>query len=240
MKVFSSIRNVLQRLFAPSCLLCDASCSEMGNAGISLCTACQQDLPWILHSCKGCALPIEDTGRDYCSACQQLPWLSDQVICFVHYASPVDYLIKKLKFGHKLSAAKVLGHLMAQQIVQGDLELPDAILPVPLHKKRLRVRGFNQAQELYREINKVVAVPLLKGVERVIYTEAQTLVKGDERVKNLQGAFSFVLGQAVPEHVVILDDVVTTGATSNELSKVLKAAGVKKVTVWAVARATSH
>ena len=240
MKVITSGRELLQRLFAPSCLLCDASCSETGNAGISLCTACQQDLPWILHSCKGCALPIDNTELDYCSACQQLPWLSDQVICFVHYASPIDYLIKKMKFGHKLSAAKVLGRLMGQQIVQGDLELPDAILPVPLHKKRLRTRGFNQAQELYREINKVIAIPLMKGVERVVYTEAQTLVKGDERAKNLQGAFSAVLGKDVPKHVVILDDVVTTGATSNELSKILKAAGVEKVTVWAVARATPH
>ncbi|PWQ99023.1 ComF family protein [Leucothrix arctica] len=240
MKVTISIRDSLQRLFTPSCLLCDASCSETGNAGISLCMGCQQDLPWILHSCNGCALPIESTELDYCSACQQSPWLSDQVICFVHYASPVDYLIKKMKFGHKLSAAKVLGRLMAQQIVQGDFELPDAILPVPLHKKRLRSRGFNQAQELYREINKTVAIPLLKGVERTIYTEAQTLVKGDERAKNLRGVFSVKLGSTVPKHVVILDDVVTTGATSNELSKVLKAAGVEKVTVWAVARATPN
>ena len=238
MKVASNIRNLLQRLFAPSCLLCDASCSETGNAGISLCTACQQDLPWILHSCNGCGLPIENTNLQHCSSCQKRPWLSDRVICFLHYASPVDYLIKKMKFGHKLSAAKVLGRLMSQQIVQSDLELPDAILPVPLHKKRLRTRGFNQAQELYREINKNVAIPLLKGVERTIYTEAQTLVKGDERAKNLKGVFSVKLGTTVPKHVVILDDVVTTGATTNELSKVLKAAGVKKVTVWAVARAT--
>ena len=240
MKVTSNIRRSLQRLFSPSCLLCDASCSETGNAGISLCTACQRDLPWILHSCKGCALPIENTNSAFCSACQIKPWLSDQVICFLHYASPVDYLIKRMKFSHKLSAAKVLGRLMSQQIVQGDLELPDAILPVPLHKKRLRTRGFNQAQELYREINKSVTIPLLKGVERTIYTDAQTLVKGGERAKNLRGVFSVKLGSTVPRHVVILDDVVTTGATSNELSKVLKAAGVEKVTVWAVARATPN
>lgn len=239
MKLVANVREQLQRLLAPSCLLCDASCSETGNAGISLCVPCQQDLPWILHSCKGCALPLENRHQTLCNSCQTTPWLSDEVICFLHYASPVDYLIKRMKFSHKLSAAKVLGWLIAQQMVQGGLELPDAILPVPLHKKRLRTRGFNQAHELYREINKVVPIPLLKGVRRTVYTDAQTLVRGDERAENLKGAFSFKASQTLPRHVVILDDVVTTGATSNELANVLKAAGVVKVTVWAVARATA-
>ena len=241
MKVLANVRDVFQRALAPSCLLCDASCPETGHAGISLCADCQQDLPWILHQCHGCGLPIENTHVTQCKACGSAPWLSDRVICFLHYATPVDYLVKRMKFAHQLSAAKVLGYLFAQQLMQNTIDVPDAILPVPLHKKRLRARGFNQALELYREINKHVPIPLLKGVERVVYTDAQTLIKGDERAKNLQGAFRVDLTASnIPKHVVILDDVVTTGATSNELSKSLKAAGVEKVTVWAIARATPH
>ena len=164
----------------------------------------------------------------------------DSVICALHYANPVDYLIQRMKYAHQLSYAKVLGELLARHLSQTNIDKPDAILPVPLNKARLRTRGFNQTVELYRELNNHFPIPLVKGVRRVKNTSHQTQVKGDERAQNLQGAFAIESGAKLPQHVVILDDVITTGATTNTLAQLLKESGVEKVSVWAVARATER
>lgn len=185
-------------------------------------------------------MPLEDRKKTHCLQCQIEPPIFDSAICALHYSMPVDYLVKRLKFGHQLSYAKVLGTLLAQHLVQQDIGPVDAILPVPLHKARLRKRGFNQALELAHELHQSLDIPLFKGVTRVVNTTAQTLVKGEDRVANLSGAFAIKSGVSLPNHIAIIDDVITTGSTSNELARLLKEAGVAKVSVWAVARATTH
>ncbi len=224
----------LSHWFAPSCVLCDA----VSDAPVSLCIACQQDLPWLLHACQRCSLPLDNTERAVCAKCQREPPVSDSVTCILHYATPVDFLIKRMKFGHQLSYAKVLGYLLAQQLRQSSALLPDAILPVPLHDARLRERGFNQTLEIYRELRRTLNIPLLTSVTRAHRTQAQSLLSAEQRVENIRDVFAVKAGASLPAHIVILDDVVTTGATSNELSRVLKAAGVSRVSVWAIARAT--
>ena len=232
MKILKQLKQVWP---APNCVLCEA----VSDNPLSLCTACQQDLPWLLHCCQHCALPMEDRQKTTCLQCQIEPPVFDEAICALHYSTPVDYLIKRMKFGHQLSYAKVLGSLLAQHLSQMDIASVDAILPVPLHKSRLRQRGFNQALELAKDLRKYQDIPLLKGITRVVNTKAQTLVKGEDRALNLTGAFAIKPGAVLPQHVAILDDVITTGSTSNELAHLLKGAGVAKVSVWAVARATT-
>lgn len=201
--------------------------------------ACQQDLPWLLHACEHCALPLEDKKKSVCIQCQIAPPIFDGALCALHYSTPVDYLIKRMKFGHQLSHAKLLGSLLSQHASQQSIGKVDAILPVPLHKSRLRQRGFNQSLELAREVSRDHEIPLLTGVTRIVNTTAQTLVKGDDRENNVRDAFCVKEGTILPNHVVILDDVITTGSTSNELARLLKSSGVAEVSVWAVARATS-
>ena len=231
------VLNKLRQLWpAPNCLLCDA----VSDSELSLCMACQKDLPWLLHCCRRCAMPIEDRQKTLCLQCQIEPPVFDEAICALHYSLPVDSLIKRMKFSHQLSCARVLASLLAQHLSQLDISSVDVILPVPLHKTRLRQRGFNQALELAKDLRRYHDIPLLKGVSRIVNTKAQTLVKGQDRVQNLSGAFTIKPGSELPEHVAILDDVITTGSTSNELTRLLKNAGVKKVTVWAVARATTN
>lgn len=185
-------------------------------------------------------MPLEDRSKTLCVQCQIEPPIFDAAICALHYATPVDYLVKRLKFGHQLSYAKVLGTLLFQHLSQSEIGTVDAILPVPLHKARLRKRGFNQALELAHELQKPLGIPLFKGITRVINTTAQTLVKGEDRAANLNGAFAIKSGVTLPRHIAIVDDVITTGSTSNELARLLKEAGVAKVSVWAVARATAN
>jgi len=182
---------------------------------------------------------MEDQQKRVCLQCQIEPPIFDEAVCALHYSTPVDYLIKRMKFGHQLSYAKVLGSLLAQHLSQMDISSVDAILPVPLHKSRLRQRGFNQALEMAKDMRKYHGLPLLTSVTRVVNTKAQTLVKGEDRALNLSGAFSIKSGVELPRHITILDDVITTGSTSNELARLLKVKGVEKVSVWAVARATA-
>jgi ComF family protein len=225
----------LKQWFAPSCVLCDA----VSDDEISLCTGCQQDLPWILHACNHCGIPIENSQQTVCLACELNPPAVDSVICALHYAAPVDFLIKRMKFGHQLAYAKVLGVLLSRHLSQLSVDMPDALLPVPLHKARLRKRGFNQTLELYRAVNQQYPIGLFNDVKRIKNTKHSTMVKGDERKENLQGAFEVKAEASVPRHVVILDDVITTGATTNTMAKLLKEAGAETVSVWAVARATA-
>ena len=173
--------------------------------------------------------------------CQITSPIVDNAVCALHYSSPVDYLIKRMKFGHQLSHANVLGSLLAQHLSQIERGSVDAILPVPLHKARLRKRGFNQSLELAHALRRQNDIPLLKGVQRSVNTKAQTLVKGEEsRAANIRNAFTVEEGTTLPKHVAIIDDVITTGSTSNELARLLKSLGVEAVSVWAVARATTQ
>lgn len=226
----------LRQWFAPSCVLCDAVSDDC----ISLCTACQKDLPWLLHTCERCAIPLENTQLSVCTQCELNPPAVDSVFCALHYATPVDYLVKRMKFGHQLVYAKILGQLLARELGQRNLDQPDVILPVPLHNARLRSRGFNQTVELYREIQQHFLIPQFKGTLRIKNTKAQTKTKGEERSSNLQGAFALKANIEVPRHIAILDDVITTGATTHSLAQLLKEEGAEKVSVWAVARATER
>lgn len=144
-----------------------------------------------------------------------------------------------MKFQQQLSSAAILAALLRLEIIQKnpDVTLPDALLPVPLHKSRLVKRGFNQSLEISRNIAKAKKIPLLiKTVERVKNTDAQTHLNKQQRLKNVKGCFK-VLEVPLAKHIVIIDDVITTGATTNELARILKAAGVDKVGVWSIARA---
>jgi ComF family protein len=116
-------------------------------------------------------------------------------------------------------------------------ELPDCLLPVPLHSSRLRQRGFNQSIEIARVIAKRLQIPIVHdAVIRRRSTESQTGLTAKQRQKNIRGAFD-VVGDLAGKHVLIIDDVVTTGSTVNELAKVLKRKGVKRVGVLSIARA---
>lgn len=223
-------------LFKSQCVLCDAKV----NGRISLCLGCRADLPRIEFACKGCALPLpSESESDLCGQCIGQSTYVDYAISLFHYASPIDYLISQMKFQQQLSVAAVLGDLLKTHINEIKLEhgLPDALLPVPLHRKRIIKRGFNQSLEIIKPLSKSNDIPvLLDVIARSKETKAQTNLSKLERKKNVAGSFSLSVKPQF-DHVVIVDDVVTTGATTNELAKLLKKSGVEKVGVWSLARA---
>ncbi len=225
-------------LLPSSCVLCDCSVSRV----ISLCKSCEGDLPILVNACKTCGLPldVENKNNIVCGHCLQTSTSVDYTLCLYHYQAPLDYLITALKYKQQLSHAAILGDLLLRRLQQQITEeLPDCIIPVPLHKKRLIKRGFNQSLEIARPVAKKLNIQIdVKSVRRKKLTLAQADLSAAQRKKNVKDCFEIQSKEKmIYSHVVIIDDVVTTGSTINELAKLLKQSGVKKVGVWSLTRA---
>jgi len=220
-------------LLPPHCLLC----GQTGSAQRDLCTACAADLLRNAVCCQRCALPLE-TMAPLCGEClQREPPFASAAVPFV-YAAPLDQLITHLKFGRNLAAGRVLSELWIDALRAATPAQPAALIPVPLHPDRLRERGYNQALELARPLARTFAIALRDDLlVRKRATAAQSNLDAPERQRNLRGAFAVTDGSAVPAHVAVIDDVMTTGATLRECARALLQAGAERVDVWALARA---
>jgi ComF family protein len=170
-----------------------------------------------------------------CGHCQQRPPNFDQVHAPFIYDFPIAQMISALKFNGRHGLAPLLGELLADEL-EGRIATPDVILPVPLHRRRLRERGYNQALELARPIARRRQCPLdTRSLMRDQATEALSHLDRKQRRRVIRNAF-----QLAPDfsarHVALVDDVVTTGSTVGEIAGLLVKAGVERVDVWALAR----
>ena len=235
LKVVYNWKHRLQSLLFPAhCRLC----AVRAGSTVPLCPACTADLPWLESTCRqcGCALPA---GNDppLCGACQQRPPHFDATMALLQYRPPVDYLVQRLKFSGELAIAPLLSGLLAPRLRACQGKLPDLVVPVPLHPARLRERGFNQATEIARLLGNELQLPVnYRLCKRTRNTDAQSLLPVKVRHWNVRNAFTLT-GELAVRHVTIVDDVMTTGHTVNELARVLKCAGAERVEVWVIARA---
>jgi len=221
-------------LFPSQCRLCGVA---TGTA-LKLCPRCLADSPWIRHACRQCSTPLPVHAEDnHCGHCQKRPPAFDATTALFHYRPPVDYLIKQLKFANELAIVPLLSTPMSARLTTRAAPLPSLLVPVPLHQTRLRERGFNQATELARRVGRELGI---RSDHRLCTrnrdTRPQSLLSPNARRLNLCNAFS-VRHRPVAGHIAIIDDVMTTGHTSNELARVLKQAGAQQVEVWVIARA---
>lgn len=231
--VYICTYNIQHALFPATCLLCGAPSSQ----GMDICSPCLDDLPHNHNCCCICALPLSTNHSEpICGKCLKL--LPDFDRCYTPfiYGYPLSGLISDFKFSEKFFAGRLLAELLIKFIKEKDTELPDLIMPVPLHPSRLKDRGFNQAQELAKPIARHFNIPLdIKSCKRIKATATQSTLDKKVRKKNMRGAFELVRPLDC-KYLVLIDDVVTTGTTVNELAKTLKANGVQRVDVWAIAR----
>ncbi len=214
-------------LFGGSCFLC------RGAARGILCPACDADLPRLAGTlCPRCALP--SPGSAVCGRCLADAPHYDATVAALAYRFPADTLVHALKFRGQLALAPLLGDLLLRCIPAG--ERVDCVLPVPLSTERLRERGYNQAAEIARHVAKQRRVRLeLTIVIRERNTRAQSDLPWSDRARNVRGAFRCersLDGAAI----AVVDDVMTTGATLDELAATLKRAGAARVVNWIVAR----
>jgi len=159
-------------------------------------------------------------------------------MCPLRYEFPADRLVQAFKFKRQLAAGRILSHLMCEQVIGRGIPHPDALIPVPLHSFRMIKRGFNQAYELGNYLGRILDIPLLgSSLRRNRNTKAQSGLSRKQRRKNVRGAF-YWRGRTLPgKHIALVDDVMTTGTTMAECTRVLKKAGARRVDVWLAARA---
>ena len=224
------LRNDASRLLWPSrCLVCTAP----GLDGLDLCEACDAALPRLGSACRRCALPLP-VGTT-CGRCLARPPPLAEVRAVLRYAAPIDRLVPRFKFHDDLAAGRLLSQLMVEAFAS--LPRPDALLPVPLHRGRLRSRGYDQALELARPVSRALRLPLRRSLlVRTKATAPQSEQDAATRRRNLRDAFAVQCAGAPPAHVVLIDDVMTTGATLHSAARALRLAGVARVDAWVCAR----
>lgn len=218
-----------------SCAFCG---TRLRPTAVPVCEACDGDLPWIESACERCAapLPTELPHGVWCADCQQAPPPFTAAVAPLAYTFPIDAAIRALKFQRKLYYAPALGRALLRSMSRLPQDI-DALLPVPLHWRRQARRGFNQSAELCRPICQQTGIGILRQVVRCRATPYQSGLAAPYRQRNLQAAFR-ARSRIRARHVLIVDDVITTGATCGELATVLLDAGVGSVSVLAVARAS--
>lgn len=207
------------------CLLCGA---ETGPE--LLCPACIAELPVLPESCPRCALP--SPAAAVCGSCLRHPPHFDATLALWPYEFPCDRLVQALKYRARLP----LAGFFARSLASRRLPEVDLIVPMPLYPKRLAERGFNQALEIARSLSRRRRIPIEpRGALRAKNTLPQTQLPYEERARNVRGAFLCELDLSGAS-VAVLDDVMTTGATLNELARALKRAGATRVENIVVAR----
>lgn len=209
------------------CFVCGAP-----GAGAPVCAACERELPRMGGACPVCATPTP--AAQVCGHCQRRPPAYDTTVAVFAYRLPVDRMVQALKYRHRLALAAYLSRSMASCPLPGSAL--DMILPMPLHRARLRERGYNQAVELARPLARAWGLPVELGlVERVLNVPPQASLPWKERRLNMRGAFR-CNGMLAGKNVLVVDDVMTTGATLEALALVLKRHGAARVDNLVVAR----
>ncbi|CAN7273702.1 ComF family protein [Pseudoxanthomonas sp. LjRoot168] len=222
-------RRASRWLLAPRCLIC----LERGHNGIDLCASCTERLPWNRVACVRCGLPMPAAGE--CGDCLQHPSSLTHVRAVFVYGFPLDRLVPRFKFHRDLAAGRLMANLMVGALASAPR--PDAVVPLPLHAHRLRERGYDQALELARPLATTLALPLRTDLLlRVRATAPQSELDAGQRQKNVARAFAVSPRLTPPDHVVLLDDVMTTGATLDAAARALRRAGAKRVDAWVCAR----
>ena len=229
-----SVEGLEHSLMPRRCVFCGV---VRAGGELLICPGCDADLPRVRHQCPGCAQPLATAlaGGVVCADCQARPSPFAAVVAPLHYEFPIDAAIKRYKFQRRLYYAPAFGELLRPAFA-GLPEDIDALLPVPLHWLRHGIRGFNQAAEICSLLKKSTGLPVIRNVRRLRATPYQSGLSARERRRNLRSAFA-VRGTITARHVLIVDDVITTGETCKQLAAVLRAHGVEKISALAIARA---
>jgi ComF family protein len=232
-------RALAGALLPSCCALCGDVC------GTLVCAPCHGQYVAVRTRCTRCANPLDDGGCGLCGGCLAGVPAFDATIAAADYAAPLDHLVLQLKFGARLALAPWFAQLLRDAVLaQPAFALPQVLCPVPLGPARLVERGFNQALEIAKPLAASLGVPLqARLAQRVVDTRAQSGVTPAERKRNIRGAFALAPAMAelvAGRHVGVVDDVMTSGSTLDELAIVLKQAGAVRVSNLVFARTPPH
>lgn len=222
--------------FKKRCLICHTGIADQSD----LCEGCVEHMRALkpVAQCRCCGIRLVQV-QAFCGKCQQSPPYFNETHAVWAYDTLSAHLIHRLKFYEDFTTLPFLVTEFADMLKAAyqNRVLPEVIMSVPLHYFRLFRRGFNQSEEISKRLAKVLSLKLQSNdLKKIRATQRQLALHIDERAKNLQEAFR-VDKKGVYQSVALVDDVMTTGATANEIAKMLKQAGVAEVHVWVLARA---
>jgi len=228
---------LLDLIVPPVCLLCGECLEREGEE--DLCPACSDGFPSFSRPlCSGCGRAPVRSALDFCPPCRE-SCFRDGLVALGPFEGGLRDLIHAFKYGADFGAGRCLARGLAVKAAVELGQCCDLVVPVPLHRRRLRSRGFNQAALLARRISGQTGWPLLaRALERRIPTRSLTGLSLRERKREVRGAMRLRRGTSVEDRrVLVVDDVFTSGATTEECCRILKRAGALRVFVAAVARA---
>jgi len=236
--IYQQTQKLFEACLPSLCLLC-----HLPSKSSLVCEYCHDAILIERNCCLRCGCGLSQTQL-ICGECLQHHFEFTQLHAVASYQSPFPELIKQLKYNNHLLYADLLGQLLADSILQrysqDQLQEIDYLIPVPLHKQKQRQRGFNQAQLICEALSKRLPVKIAQAtLTREKFTHPQEGLTRHQRMLNLKHAFSLTetkKEELKDKHIVLIDDVVTTGATINSLCQVLLAAGAKRIDVWCICR----
>jgi ComF family protein len=238
LRLLSGLRHLL-----PSCC---ALCGQQAQHDCALCAPCRrQFFSQMPARCRICAMPLPDASADpRCGDCLREPPAFDATVVAADYAAPIDQLVLALKFGEKLALAPLFAQLQADALLRLrdrlPATLPSLLTAVPLSAKRLMSRGFNQTLEIARPLSRLTGIALAPQLlTRLRDTRPQARLAPGQRRQNIASAFAVSAGCAgniAGRHIGVVDDVITTGQTLNEIAATLKRHGAVRVTNLVFAR----
>lgn len=246
--MLSRLRHWSQHLSARLPALLPSSCALCGHSGnAAICAGCHaQFFGRGSHRCTQCAIPLPHMTHGslrHCGECLAQPPAFDATIVAADYAPPIDQLVLALKFGGRLALAQLFARALRDALVQQGatgIALPTLLTAVPLGRRRLAERGFNQALEIAKPLSRSLGIRLERQLAvRLRDTDAQALLHPDQRHQNIRHAFVVpdnAIDRVRGRHIGVVDDVITTGGTLGELAATLKRFGAARVTNFVFAR----
>lgn len=245
----SLFKYLLDFLYPPRCPFCGRMLtftedvedgSFLWNYGDSvelpICHRCVKELPWLKRSCIYCGHSLQEEEIK-CLRCSGKSFSFEECCVLGRYQGKIRETLHRFKYRGQKSLAEPLGKLLCSKLaLMSWTSSIDFLVPVPLNPQRLRLRGYNQASLLAKAVGKELGLPVIEALERVRDTKSQTGLNKKQRTENLRGAFRCVKEIRKGSHVLLIDDVLTSGSTAHEASLALKKGGSGRVSVAALAR----
>lgn len=230
--MLSKLWSITHSLRLPSiCILC----KQFHGKSIAVCQDCVPYLPTLGPACQQCAYPLQDTSYLLCGHCVKRPPYFNSAVIGHAFEEPLRSLLHQFKYHQGLYLSSFLSDLMLETW-HGRQAKSDCLVPVPMHPKKLKARGFNQAVILTKKLAQRLQLPYeLHLIKKITNTRPQATLNSQQRQNNLRHAFH--AEQVHHQHYTIVDDLLTTGNTANEIARILKKAGAKQVDIWCCARA---
>ncbi|HHX73285.1 MAG TPA: ComF family protein [Firmicutes bacterium] len=221
MKFFAAL---LDLLFPPACAVCRG---RMPAEEQNLCARCRGKILPAEKCCLRCGYPL--AGEFSCRRCRGYHYAFSRACAVFLYQGEVRKAVRRFKYGGRTGLARPFGELMAAQVAKHAWPACDAVVPVPLHPGRLRERGYDQALLLARAVADALQLPVRSCLERCADTASQTTMAARERWENVRGVFQLLPGEVVSGRLLLIDDLLTTGATAHHAAEALLAGGAEAV-----------